>query len=61
MTEENERSAALFKTLGYMPCGLLHEVGRKFGRLLGVTVFERILPTSPDETVSAPSAPVVRP
>jgi phosphinothricin acetyltransferase len=55
VTEENERSAALFRKLGYVPCGVLHEVGRKFGRLLGVTIFERLLPAPASR--SAPSAP----
>ena len=43
VTEENERSAALFRALGYAPCGVLREVGLKFGRRLGVTFFEKIL------------------
>jgi phosphinothricin acetyltransferase len=44
VTEENERSISLFRSLGYVPCGSLREVGRKFGRLLGVGIFEKILP-----------------
>ena len=44
VTEENAKSAALFRALGYAPCGVLREVGRKFDRWLGVTLFEKILP-----------------
>lgn len=50
VTEENERSASLFLSLGYDACGTLREVGRKFGRLLGVTLFEKILPDGEDMT-----------
>jgi len=59
VTEENERSAALFRKLGYAPCGVLHEVGRKFGRLLGVTIFERLLPC-PGGTDALPAPEVLR-
>ncbi len=59
VTEENVRSAALFRKLGYVSCGVMHEVGRKFGRLLGVSIFEKTLPASGDPE-SLPAAEAVR-
>lgn len=57
VTAENERSGALFRRMGYEPAGRLREVGRKFGRLLDVVVFERILAAN----AAADAAPEARP
>lgn len=40
---ENEASAALFAEHGYEQCAHFKEVGMKFGRILDVIVFQKIL------------------
>ena len=40
---ENIGSAGLFTSLGYEKCALYREVGIKFGRLLDVVCFEKII------------------
>lgn len=40
---ENERSIALFEKCGYTKCAHYKEVGSKFGRLLDVVSYEKIL------------------
>lgn len=43
--EENEGSVGLFSGLGYIKCAHYREVGTKFGRLLDVVCFQKILQT----------------
>jgi L-amino acid N-acyltransferase YncA len=40
---ENEGSAGLFSSLGYEKCAFYKEVGIKFGRLLDVVCYEKII------------------
>ena len=40
---ENEGSAGLFASLGYEKCAFYREVGIKFGRLLDVVCYEKII------------------
>jgi len=40
---ENEASLALFKKCSYFQCGLLKEVGEKFGRVLDLVIYQKIL------------------
>lgn len=40
---ENARSIALFEKCGYLKCAHYREVGRKFGRVLDVVEYEKIL------------------
>lgn len=40
---ENEASLALARKQGYFEVGVLREVGSKFGRLLDVAIFEKLL------------------
>jgi L-amino acid N-acyltransferase YncA len=40
---ENEASLAMARRLGFTEVGVLHEVGRKFERILDVTIFEKLL------------------
>ncbi|HEX3006597.1 MAG TPA: GNAT family N-acetyltransferase, partial [Bacteroidales bacterium] len=40
---ENEASIRLFKKFGYWECANFKEVGLKYGRLLDVVVYEKIL------------------
>ena len=42
--EENKGSIGLFSSLGYEKCAHYREVGTKFGRLLDVVCFQKILP-----------------
>lgn len=41
---ENEASIALFSKAGYSECARYHEVGFKFGKVLDLVCFEKILP-----------------
>jgi phosphinothricin acetyltransferase len=43
ITGENERSIRLFAQSGYEKCAHYREVGRKFGRLLDVVAYQKIL------------------
>ena len=43
VTAENGASAALFLKCGFSECARYREVGRKFGRLLDVVCFQKIL------------------
>lgn len=40
---ENEASRRLFEKNGYERCGLLREVGMKFGRKLDIVIYEKII------------------
>lgn len=40
---ENERSIALFEKCGFVKCAHYREVGKKFGRLLDVAAYEKII------------------
>lgn len=40
---ENEASIALFEKNGYFQCAQLHHVAEKFGRLLDLLIFEKVL------------------
>jgi L-amino acid N-acyltransferase len=40
---ENEVSLAMYERLGFEHVGVLREVGEKFGRLLDVAVFQKVL------------------
>lgn len=40
---ENEASLAMCRRLGYFEVGVMREVGRKFGRVLDVAMFEKLL------------------
>lgn len=40
---ENEGSVKLFEHKGYIKCGHFKEVGRKFGRLLDVVYYQKIM------------------
>lgn len=42
VTSGNEASAALHKSLGFVPVGTMKEVGTKFGRLLDVDILQII-------------------
>lgn len=42
---ENAASLALVERLGFEPCGVQREVGRKFDRWLDVAVYELIVPS----------------
>lgn len=42
---ENEASIALVERLGFEPCGVQREVGRKFDRWLDVAVYELLVPS----------------
>lgn len=44
ITAENSSSIALFEKHGYFRCALFKEVGEKFGRILDVAVYEKLLP-----------------
>lgn len=50
---ENVASIALVERLGFEPCGVQREVGRKFGRWLDVAVYERIVPERAEASASA--------
>ena len=43
MTLPNEASAALHERFGFTPAGVMHEVGRKFGRYWDVAWYEKAL------------------
>ncbi len=43
ITGENERSIGLFARNGYERCAHYREVGRKFGRLLDVVAYQKII------------------
>jgi phosphinothricin acetyltransferase len=43
ITEENHQSVALFKKCGFEKCAHFKKVGEKFGRLLDVVVYQKIL------------------
>ncbi len=43
---ENAASIALVERLGFEPCGVQREVGRKFDRWLDVAVYELIVPSA---------------
>ncbi len=43
ITGENKISIALHEKLGFFFCGQMKEVGEKFGRVLDVSVYEKIL------------------
>lgn len=43
ITEENKPSIALFAKLGYFRCAHFKEVGKKFGRILDVVVYEKLI------------------
>jgi phosphinothricin acetyltransferase len=43
VTEGNETSVRLFTSFGFVHIGTLREVGRKFGRLLDVDLYEKII------------------
>lgn len=40
ITAENESSIALHERFGFSPCGVIHDVGIKFGRYLSIANFE---------------------
>lgn len=40
ITTENEVSIALHERFGFSPCGVIHDVGMKFGRYLSIANFE---------------------
>ena len=40
---ENSKSIRLFERNGYVKCGHYHEVGKKFGRLLDLAAYQKIL------------------
>ncbi|MEJ1242013.1 N-acetyltransferase family protein [Chryseolinea sp. T2] len=40
---DNEQSIRMFATAGYFKCGELKEVGEKFGRMLNVVFYQKIL------------------
>lgn len=42
IAEGNDGSTALFRRLGFQKAGTMHEVGKKFGRMLDVDIWERI-------------------
>ena len=42
IAQPNPASNALHRSFGFRPCGLYHEVGRKFGRYLDVEWYELI-------------------
>lgn len=44
---ENTESIKLFEKLGYKKCAHYHQVGKKFGRLLDVVSYEKILDVLP--------------
>lgn len=41
--EENSPSIALFKKCGYFECAHFREVGEKFGRILDVVIYEKLI------------------
>ncbi len=41
--EENKKSIALFEKLGYFKCAHFKEVGKKFGRILDVVIYEKLI------------------
>ena len=43
ISSENERSITLFEKKGYVKCGYYKEVGKKFGRLLGLVTLQKQL------------------
>ncbi|MBQ6811283.1 MAG: GNAT family N-acetyltransferase, partial [Firmicutes bacterium] len=40
ITAENDTSIALHEKFGFAPCGVIHDVGIKFGRYLSIANFE---------------------
>lgn len=48
ITSDNEPSIRLFARHGFVPSGMLHRAGYKFGRWVDVAILERITP--PEET-----------
>ena len=40
ITAENDTSIALHEKFGFTPCGVIHDVGIKFGRYLSIANFE---------------------
>ena len=40
ITAENDTSIALHEKFGFIPCGVIHDVGIKFGRYLSIANFE---------------------
>ena len=43
ITAENEASVKLFERLGYEKCGHFKQVGEKFGRILDVVAYQKLL------------------
>jgi len=43
ISEENKTSIALFEKCGYVKCAHFREVGEKFGRLLDVVAYQKML------------------
>ncbi|QIA08107.1 GNAT family N-acetyltransferase [Draconibacterium halophilum] len=43
ITAENETSIKLFERLGYEKCGHFKQVGQKFGRILDVVAYQKLL------------------
>lgn len=43
ITAENESSVKLFERLGYEKCGHFKQVGEKFGRILDVVAYQKLL------------------
>ena len=43
ITAENESSVKLFERMGYEKCGHFKQVGEKFGRILDVVAYQKLL------------------
>ena len=43
ITAENEASVKLFERMGYEKCGHFKQVGEKFGRILDVVAYQKLL------------------
>lgn len=48
ISEGNEVSIRLHRSFGFEHIGIMREVGKKFGRLIDVTLMQKIFPTSVD-------------